>query len=197
MPQYKALAHARAIRDIDWSEWQAKDPATLVFVVKNGSILLIRKKRGLGAGKINGPGGRLEPGELPVDGAVREAQEELHITPLGLQYRGENLFQFVDGYSIHVHVFTANDYEGQPTETEEAAPLWFRLDAIPWDEMWEDDRLWLPLALEGVRFSARYIFRGRAHARPPDRPRRLTPIRNKTSFSIIRCVCKDLRFRLL
>ncbi len=160
MPQYKALAHARAIRDIDWSEWQAKDPATLVFVVKNGSILLIRKKRGLGAGKINGPGGRLEPGELPVDGAVREAQEELHITPLGLQYRGENLFQFVDGYSIHVHVFTANDYEGQPTETEEAAPLWFRLDAIPWDEMWEDDRLWLPLALEGVRFSARYIFEG-------------------------------------
>ena len=160
MPHYKPLNQARVITNIDWNEWQAKDLATLVFVVKDGSILLIRKKRGLGAGKINGPGGRLELGELPVEGAIREAQEELHIKPLGLQHRGENLFQFVDGYSIHVHVFTANDYEGQPTETEEANPLWFRLDAIPWNEMWEDDRLWLPLALKGVRFSARYIFDG-------------------------------------
>ena len=26
-------------------------------------VLLIRKKRGLGAGKINGPGGKIDPGE--------------------------------------------------------------------------------------------------------------------------------------
>lgn len=64
------------IHEIDWASWKAKDPATLVFVVKEGSILLIRKKRGLGAGKINGPGGRLEAGERPLEGAVREAQEE-------------------------------------------------------------------------------------------------------------------------
>ena len=26
------------------------------------------------------------------------------------------------------------------------------MDAIPYDEMWEDDRLWLPMALEGTPF---------------------------------------------
>jgi 8-oxo-dGTP diphosphatase len=147
-------------RDIDWRNWKARDPATLVFVVKGGMILLIRKKRGLGAGKINGPGGRIEAGEKPIEGAVREAREELGITPLGIRYSGENLFQFVDGYSIHVHVFKASDLSGEPIETEEARPLWTPLDGIPYEEMWADDRLWLPLVLEDVPFSGRYVFEG-------------------------------------
>jgi len=150
----------RTLRDIDWDHWIPKDPATLVFVVKDGEVLLIRKKRGLGAGKINAPGGRVEPGESPVEGAVREVQEELHVTPLDLTYSGENRFQFVDGYSIHVHVFKATDYEGDPTETDEAIPLWTRVDELPYDEMWEDDRLWIPLVLKGVAFSGRYLFDG-------------------------------------
>ena len=148
----------KTLRDIDWDTWKAKDPATLVFVVKDGRILLIRKKRGLGAGKINAPGGRLAPGETPLEAAVREVQEELCITPVELTYSGENLFQFVDGYSIHVHVFKAGDYEGEPTETDEASPIWSNLDAIPYEEMWEDDKLWVPLVLDGTRFYGRYLF---------------------------------------
>ena len=155
------------VRDIDWSRWRAKDPATLVFVVKDSSMLLIRKKRGLGAGKINAPGGRLEPGETPLEAAIRETREEVLVTPLDLSYAGVNLFQFVDGYSIHVHVFKALDFEGEPAETDEAAPLWVPVDRIPYEEMWEDDRLWIPLLLRGVPFSGRYIFDGerigRAH----------------------------------
>lgn len=148
------------LRDIDWTCWKAKDPATLLFVVESDAILLIRKKRGLGAGKINGPGGRLEPGESPLEGAVREVEEELRIVPTDLSYAGENLFQFVDGYSIHVHVFKAAGFDGEPTETEEAIPLWAPLHDIPYEEMWEDDRLWLPLVLKGVPFSGRYVFDG-------------------------------------
>lgn len=99
----------KSLRDIDWDNWKPKDPATLVFVTRGARILLIRKKRGLGAGKINAPGGRLEPGETPLQAAIRETQEELHITPKQLTYAGENLFQFVDGYSIHVYVFKATE----------------------------------------------------------------------------------------
>jgi 8-oxo-dGTP diphosphatase len=148
------------VRDIDWQTWRARDPATLVFVVKGASVLLIRKKRGLGAGKINAPGGRLEPGETPLEAAIRETREEVCITPLDLSYAGVNLFQFVDGYSIHVHVFKARDFEGEPKETDEASPLWSPVDAIPYEEMWEDDRLWVPLVLEGIPFSGRYVFDG-------------------------------------
>lgn len=150
----------RTVAEIDWTRWRPTDVATLVFVLRDAEVLLIRKKRGLGAGKINGPGGRIEPGESPHECAVRELQEELHITPTGLEHGGEHRFHFVDGYGIHVHVFTASGHEGTPTETDEAAPLWTPLAKIPYDEMWEDDRIWLPLLLAGARFDGRFIFDG-------------------------------------
>ncbi len=150
----------RRIRDIDWQTWKPVDLATLLFVIRDGEILLIRKKRGLGSGKINGPGGRLEAGERPVDGAIREVQEELLVEPLAPSAAGELRFQFVDGYSIHVFVFRSGECRGRASETDEAVPLWTPLDHIPYDEMWADDRIWLPLMLEGRPFSGRFIFDG-------------------------------------
>lgn len=148
----------RTVAEIDWSTWQAVDPATLLFVVRDEEILLIRKKRGLGAGKVNGPGGRLEAGEGPVDAAIREVQEELCVTPTGIRGYGELLFQFVDGYSIHVWVYRADDCQGTPQETDEAIPLWTPVDRIPFDEMWADDVVWLPQMLQGKHFHGRFIF---------------------------------------
>lgn len=151
-------ARARRVGEIDWSRWKAKDPATLLFVIRDGQVLLIRKKRGLGAGKINGPGGKVDAGETPLECAIRECQEELHITPIDPQYGGQHLFQFTDGYSIHVWVYRCETFEGTPTETDEAEPLWFALDEVPYDQMWEDDRIWLPLLIAGKRFVGRYVF---------------------------------------
>lgn len=151
---------ATRIADIDWSTWSAVDPATLIFVIRDGQILLIHKKRGLGKGKINGPGGRLEPGEAPQAAALRELREELGVAAVDPVFVGEHRFQFVDGYSTYVHVFRAPDLRGTPVETDEAIPLWVDLDAIPYDRMWEDDRLWLPLLVEGRRFSGYWIFDG-------------------------------------
>ncbi len=123
-------------------------------------MLLIRKKRGLGAGKINGPGGKLDPGETPLIAAVREVQEEIGVTPTGLEERGVLHFQFADGYSLHCVVFVATDYEGEPIETAEATPIWFAIEDIPFEEMWEDDRFWLREALEGRCFDAWFVFDG-------------------------------------
>ena len=107
MPSPERATAVRRVREIDWTCWRAVDPVTLVFVVKDRRILLIRKKRGLGAGKINGPGGRLEPGESFDACAVREVREELGVTPLYLEKLGRHGFQFVDGYSTFVHVYRA------------------------------------------------------------------------------------------
>ena len=150
----------KQLSDIDWESWQAKDPATLVFVLEDDKILLIDKKTGLGKGKVNGPGGKVEKGESPEVCAVRECQEELGITVSNLQYCGQHRFQFVDGYSIHVWVYCTSDYEGVPTESLEARPLWVRLDEIPYEKMWEDDKIWLPMLLRGEKFQGRWIFDG-------------------------------------
>ena len=148
------------LQDINWNAWLAKDTATLTFVIKDGQILLIRKKRGLGAGKINGPGRRLEPGETLPECAVREVQEELCITPVNPEFCGENLFQFTNGYSIHVHTYMASNFTGLPEETDEAIPLWFPLEQIPYEEMWADDIIWIPEMLKGNRFKGHYLFDG-------------------------------------
>ena len=148
------------LSDINWNDWQAKDPATLVFVIRDGKILLINKKTGLGKGKVNGPGGKVEPGESPEACAVRECQEELGITVSNLQYCGQHRFQFVVGYSIHVWVYRTADFEGIPSERREAKPLWVSLDEIPYEQMWEDDAIWLPMMIRGERFQGRWIFDG-------------------------------------
>jgi 8-oxo-dGTP diphosphatase len=143
---------------VDWERWSPRERATLLFVVRGREILLILKKRGLGAGKINGPGGRLEPGETPLACAIREVQEELGVTPLDVRACGDLRFQFLDGLSIHGSVFCAADCEGEPRETDEAVPLWTPVDAIPYERMWADDRLWIPHLLAGRRFEGRFLF---------------------------------------
>jgi 8-oxo-dGTP diphosphatase len=148
----------KRLKDVDWANWTPNDVATLCFVVRAGRILLIRKKRGLGAGKVNGPGGKLEAGETPLQCAVREVQEELGVTPLDLLSFGELRFQFADGYAIHVHAFRARDCEGEAVETEEAIPMWVDLGDIPYAEMWEDDELWLPMLIAGEHFTGRFLF---------------------------------------
>lgn len=150
----------RNLGDIDWENWRAKDRATLVFVIQDGRILLIDKKTGLGKGKVNGPGGKVEMGESPENCAVRECQEELGITVSALQYCGQHKFQFVDGYSIHVWVYKTDQFEGVPTESVEASPLWVDLDKIPYKQMWEDDEIWLPMMFRGERFVGRWVFDG-------------------------------------
>lgn len=69
-------------------------------------------------------------------------------------------FQFVDGYSLHCTVFVAGDFEGAPIETAEAVPIWFPVEELPLEEMWADDRHWLPQALAGQRFAGWFVFDG-------------------------------------
>jgi 8-oxo-dGTP diphosphatase len=145
---------------MDWSDWKPRERANLCFIVKEGRVLLIRKKRGLGAGKINGPGGKLEPGETALASAIREVQEEIGVTPMQVEDRGVLRFQFVDGYSLHCAVFVARDFEGELCETDEATPYWFTLAEVPYHEMWEDDQHWLPQVLEGQRFEGWFVFDG-------------------------------------
>lgn len=127
--------------------------ATLCYILHDGQLLLIRKKRGIGAGKINGPGGKVDPGETPLAAAIREVQEETGVTPLDPSLQGELHFRFADGVVLHCMVYLAHRFEGAPHETDEATPLWFPVDALPYDEMWEDDRHWLPLLLTGQSFT--------------------------------------------
>lgn len=149
-----------SVSEIDWTTWTPTDRATLLFIIEGDRILLIEKKRGLGAGKVNAPGGRLEPNERPIDCATRELREELGVGARGVVEHGELSFHFLDGYKLHCHVFRADRCVGEPFETDEAVPLWTPLGAIPFHRMWADDALWLPLLIAGESFRGTFVFDG-------------------------------------
>jgi 8-oxo-dGTP diphosphatase len=143
-----------------WTDLTPLERATLCFIRKGDQLLLIHKKRGLGAGKVNAPGGKIESGETELQAAIRETREEIGVTPLHLDKRAELQFQFTDGYSLHCAVFIATDLLGEPVETEEAAPFWVCISEVPYDAMWADDRHWLPLVLAGKCVSGCFTFDG-------------------------------------
>ena len=132
---------------------------TLLYIVKDRKVLLILKKKGLGAGLYNGVGGKLEEGETPIQAAIRECIEEIGVKPTGVRWMG--LIEFYNDNALYgfVHVFLANGYVGEPQETEEAKPVWFEIDEIPYDRMWEDDKYWFPLILkENKKIYCRFYF---------------------------------------
>ena len=145
---------------MDWTNWTPRERANLRFILKDERLLLIRKKRGLGAGKINAPGGKIEPGETALESAIRETREEVGVVPHAPEQRGELFFQFIDGYSLHCAVFLSFNCDGEPFETVEATPFWCDIDKIPFHEMWADDAHWLPHMLDGKSFRGYFTFDG-------------------------------------
>ena len=150
-----ALAELQArLRD-----WQPDLTGTLLFVVAGGRVLLIHKRRGHGAGRINGPGGKIDAGETPLAGAIRETREETGVTPLAPRLAAVMRFVELEGDDWLGYVFVAHACAGEPRTTPEAVPEWFALDALPFDRMWPDDRLWLPRVLAGEALRGDFLFR--------------------------------------
>lgn len=148
----------RNVEDFDWEAWEPSDTAVVCYIFSEDQVLLINKKRGLGRGKINAPGGRVEEGETLAETAIREVQEEVGLTISDPVEVGRLSFIFTNGYSLKGHVFFAYGYEGEPVETDEARPFWVSVSEIPYDQMWEDDIIWLPRVLDGAFIDGRFIF---------------------------------------
>lgn len=133
---------------------------TLCLAIRNEEVLLGMKKRGFGAGRWNGFGGKLEAGETIEAGASREMLEECGVAIEQMEEAGIHEFEFAanPGEILEVHVFRVDDFSGEPIETEEMRPQWFAFADIPYDDMWPDDRFWIPIFLAGKRFETKFLF---------------------------------------
>ena len=134
--------------DTPWVKgWKPEFIGTLLFVVDKHRVLLIHKKTGHGAGKINGPGGKLEEGETLEACAKRELLEETGLLVKKASCRAELRFVEEDGPQWLGFAFVASSWSGGLRETEEAKPFWVDIEEIPFERMWPDDKFWLPKIL--------------------------------------------------
>jgi 8-oxo-dGTP diphosphatase/2-hydroxy-dATP diphosphatase len=134
---------------------------SLVILIEQKSIFLAMKKRGFGAGRWNGYGGKPEKGETIEDTAIRETIEESGVTPKKLNKVAIVSFHFPrdrQKFDQQTHIYICEEWAGEPTETEEMKPQKFSIEDIPYDDMWPDDRYWLPRVLTGESIEADFYF---------------------------------------
>lgn len=132
---------------------------TLCLVHQHPKLLLGMKKRGFGAGRWNGFGGKVSELETIEEAAKRELKEEAGIEAVNLNKIGILDFEFKGNPEIlQVHIFKSTDFLGEPGESEEMKPQWFHIDEIPFKDMWPDDTYWVPLFLSGKKFKGRFLF---------------------------------------
>jgi 8-oxo-dGTP diphosphatase len=130
--------------------------------VKDNQILLALKKRGFGIGKWNGYGGKPEGGEDLLSCAVRETAEEIgvQIEKADLNHLGRLEFYFTDNpsWNQEVNIFKVHKWNGEPVETDEMRPQWFDFDKIPFEQMWLEDKHWIPKFLAGKKFEGKFNY---------------------------------------
>jgi 8-oxo-dGTP diphosphatase len=114
-----------------------------VLITRGGQLLMIRRQGAHGAGSWATPGGHLDFGERPDQGAIREAREETGIdaTDLAFVALTNDRFEVEQKHYItiwfRVRQFTGEPVIASPREISELG--WFDWDALP-------QPLFLPLA---------------------------------------------------
>ena len=139
-----------------------RDTSLVYLLDGENRVLLGRKRRGMGVGKWNGFGGKIEAGETMRQCAVRELWEEsgIRVRPEDLELMADLYFdQPSDGSWSHGGmVYFVRKWEGTPRLSEEMEPRWFRLEELPYDEMWQADCIWLPALLDGKQQRGTILF---------------------------------------
>lgn len=122
-------------------------------------VLLGMKKRGFGAGRWNGFGGKVIDGESIKSAAQREVLEETGLAIKHIEKIGVINFKFQDGSpGVEAHIFKAIDFDGKLIASEEMKPKWFHVNNLPFQEMWPADAYWLPLLLNGKKFQGKFLY---------------------------------------
>lgn len=133
---------------------------TISYIRKGDEVLMGLKKRGWGANKWNGFGGKLQAGETIEQAAKREIKEECNLEVLNLIPFGTIDFYFNEGNDCinRSHIFICDDYIGDIVETEEMEPRWFKINEIPFSQMWRADSYWLPIILNNKKVKGEFLY---------------------------------------
>ena len=136
--------------------------ATLCYLRHEGKTLMvhrIKKKNDMHAGKWNGLGGKLEPGETPEECAVREILEESGLKVINPILKGVLTFPaFSNDEDWYAFVFVAHEFEGQLIDSPEGDLKWVDNSELLDLNLWDGDRIFLPWLDRPGFFSGKFIY---------------------------------------
>ncbi len=122
--------------------------STLCYVTRGSDVLMlhrVKKKNDINRDKWIGIGGKFEGEESPDECILREAKEETGLTLTSWRCRGVVTFRNSDCEGEYMHLFTADQFEGEIGECSEGDLQWVSrefLNALP---KWEGDQIFLDL----------------------------------------------------
>ncbi len=137
--------------------------ATLCYLKRDGQTLMLHRNKKPGdihAGKWNGLGGKLEPGESPEECVVREVREESGLEIVGPRLHGLVMFPGFKGQDWYVFVFTAAEFNGEQIDSPEGDLAWIADEELASLPLWPSDHVFLPWLREEGFFSAKFTYEG-------------------------------------
>ena len=128
---------------------------TLCYLERGDEVLMLhRVKKAVdeNAGKWIGVGGGFEEGESPEDCLLREVYEETGMRLLTWRFRGIVTFVSDEWGTEYMHLFTSENFAGELRECAEGVLVWKKRSEILSLPLWEGDKIFLRLLVEGHPF---------------------------------------------
>ena len=128
---------------------------TLCYVRCGGEVLMMHRiKKAVDENKDKwiGLGGKLEEGESPEDGMLREVYEETGIRLSSWRYRGIVTFVSDEWGGEYMHLFTAETEKRPLPDCDEGVLAWLPWDSLTALPIWEGDKIFLRLLDEDAPF---------------------------------------------
>ncbi len=122
--------------------------STLCYIERGGQYLMLHrvsKKNDVNKDKWIGVGGHFEQDESPEECLLREVYEETGCRLTSYRFRGIVTFVSGDGVTEYMHLFTADGFEGEPSECDEGILKWVDIANLEELNLWEGDKIFLRL----------------------------------------------------
>lgn len=133
------------------------------FIVDDGKVLLGKRKKvsnDLGKDLYAGIGGKVEENESTDECLEREIYEEIGVNVTKYQKLGQ--LKYINPHNpkwdMEGHFYLIKEWKDEPKETEVIKPIWFKIDQIPKENMFSDNKYWLDLLFAGKRFEGVFLF---------------------------------------
>ena len=128
---------------------------SLCYIEKDGCYLLlhrVKKEQDENRDKWIGIGGKFEENESPEDCLLREVTEETGLRLTRWRYCGIVTFVSDVWEGEYMHLFHAEDFEGEIKDCSEGLLEWVPIERVSQLPQWEGDRIFLSLMQKRVPF---------------------------------------------